>query len=283
MIGSPLRYPGGKARLFPFFVDLINKNNLFGAEYCEPYAGGAGLALKLLVNGFVDKVALNDIDPAIYAFWISILNETDAFCRLIERTPVTVEEWYHQRKIWTAADLSKPLELGFAAYFLNRTSRSGIIEGAGPIGGYAQSGEWKIDVRLVKDRQIDNIRGIAAFSKQIKVTKMDALLFIKRRLNNADRLCYLDPPYYVKGSKLYKNFYNHADHVNIANVLRGRKYTNWLVSYDDVPAIREIYHDFAPICYSLPYSAGRKTVGREVIYLSDTLEVPSLRAFKVAA
>lgn len=283
MIGSPLRYPGGKARLFPFFVDLISKNRLFGVEYCEPYAGGAGLALKLLINGFVDRVALNDIDPAIYAFWISILRETDAFCRLIENTAVTVDEWHRQRKIWTAGDVRMPLHLGFSAYFLNRTSRSGIIEGAGPIGGYAQSGEWKIDVRLIKDRQIENIRSVAVFSKQIRVTKMDALLFIKRRLKDSGRLCYLDPPYYVKGSKLYKNFYNHSDHVEIAEVLRNSRKTNWLVSYDDVEPIREIYHDFAPISYSLPYSAGRKTVGREVIYLSDTLEIPSLRTFKAAA
>jgi DNA adenine methylase len=82
-LASPLRYPGGKAKLFPFFVELIRCNKLYGAEYCEPYSGGAGLAIKLLTNGFVDKISINDIDKSIYAFWISALFDTERFCRLI--------------------------------------------------------------------------------------------------------------------------------------------------------------------------------------------------------
>jgi len=78
-LASPLRYPGGKAKLFPFFVELIRCNKLYGAEYCEPYSGGAGLAIKLLTNGFVDKISINDIDKSIYAFWISALFDTERF------------------------------------------------------------------------------------------------------------------------------------------------------------------------------------------------------------
>ena len=44
---SPLRYPGGKAQLFPLVRDIIVANRLNGATYIEPFAGGAGLALKL--------------------------------------------------------------------------------------------------------------------------------------------------------------------------------------------------------------------------------------------
>src|SRR5690242_20094916 len=134
MLYSPLRYPGGKAKLFPYFAGLVSANSLFGVEYCEAYAGGAGLAIQLLSNGYVERVAINDIDRSIYAFWISALRDTDRFCKLIDRTPITISEWHKQKKIWSKGRSRDALQLGFATYFLNRTNRSGIIDGAGPIG-----------------------------------------------------------------------------------------------------------------------------------------------------
>lgn len=281
MIASPLRYPGGKAKLFPYFAELIRTNRLFGAEYCEPYAGGAGLAIKLLTNGFVDRVSINDIDQSIYAFWVSMLFDTDRFCRLIEKTPVNIEQWHRQQEIWEASDFDNKLRLGFSAYFLNRTNRSGIIEGAGPIGGFGQKGNWKIDVRLVKDKQIENIKALSRYANQITVSNLDALDFAGKTVGHGNSLVYLDPPYFVKGHKLYKNFYNPADHLEIASELKRKRKANWIVSYDDVPEIRKAYSTFSPITYLLKYSAGEKSIGSEVIFLSDALQPPHVEGYSV--
>lgn len=283
MLVSPLRYPGGKAKLYKFFTELLRHNNHLNSEYSEPYAGGAGLALRLLSAGYVQKIFLNDIDPAIYAFWKSALERTDDFCRLVRETPVTVDEWRRQRETYTRCDTHNPLELGFSAYFLNRTSRSGIIEGSGPIGGYSQAGPWKIDVRLVKDRQVENLEALSRFASQILVSNLDAIDFIKLRVRAESGFMYLDPPYYVKGSKLYKNFYEHDDHRAISDLLNEFRDATWIVSYDDVPQIREIYERFDPITYSLQYSAGQKASGKEVVFLSDALEMPDFRGFGLAA
>ena len=272
-----------RAKLFPFFTDLISRNGLFDALYCEPYAGGAGLAIKLLTTGFVERVSINDIDSSIYAFWVAALRQTDKLCSLIEKTPVTIEEWYKQRVVWREGDLGNTLALGFSAYFLNRTNRSGIIEGAGPIGGYAQNGPWKLDVRLSKNRQIDNIKSLAKYGNQIDVSNLDALDYLDRIIIKENSLTYLDPPYYVKGHKLYKNFYKHEDHMLIADELLKRRSSKWVVSYDDVPEIRGAYSAFIPISYSLGYSAGQKSVGTEVIFLSDTLLPPKVKGFETAA
>lgn len=283
MLVSPLRYPGGKAKLFPFFAELIQRNDLFGATYCEPYAGGAGLALRLLTMGYVSRISINDIDQSIHAFWVSALRDTERFCQLIERTPLTIEEWYKQREIWREGDASNPLTLGFSAYFLNRTNRSGIIEGAGPIGGYAQSGVWKVDARFNKPKQIENLKSLARYGDQIELSNADAMDYIARCLELPDSLTYLDPPYFVKGSKLYKNFYRAEDHVAIANELLKRRDKTWVVSYDDVPEIRSAYADFEPINYQLNYSAGAKSLGTEVMFLSDALALPSVEGFAFAA
>ena len=283
MLISPLRYPGGKAKLYPYFTELLRTNRLVGSEYCEPYAGGAGLALKLLASGFVSRISINDIDGSIYAFWISVLQNSRKFCSLIERTPITIDEWHKQREVWEDGDLGNPLKLGFSAYFLNRTNRSGIIEGAGPIGGYEQDGKWKLDVRLVKDRQIANIQLLQRYGRQISVTNMDAMDFFGRVCLRKDALTYLDPPYFVKGQKLYKNFYSPKDHRDIASMLKKSRRSKWVVSYDDVTEIRAAYKTFDPITYSLNYSAGEKTTGTEVIFLSDVLISPALGGFKAAA
>lgn len=281
MIISPLRYPGGKAKLFPFFSELIRTNGLYGSQYCEPYAGGAGLAIRLLTNGFVDRVAINDIDQSIYAFWTNALFNTEKFCRLIEKTPVDIEQWHRQRETWEDGDLGNSLALGFSAFFLNRTNRSGIIEGAGPIGGYSQKGNWKIDVRLVKKKQIENLKALSKYSNQITVTNLDARDFVERTIADRNSFTYLDPPYFVKGHKLYKNFYQPSDHAKIAQDLRRKRKSNWVVSYDDVPEIRAAYDTFNPITYFLNYSAGEKSVGTEVIFLSDTLTAPDVNGFSL--
>jgi DNA adenine methylase len=281
MITSPLRYPGGKAKLFPFFAELIRENKLYGSSYCEPYAGGAGLAIRLLTFGFVNKISINDIDPSIYAFWISALFNTEKFCRLIAKTPLTIEQWHHQQEIWQTGDLDNKLALGFSAFFLNRTNRSGIIEGAGPIGGYEQRGKWKLDVRLVKDKQIENLKALAQYSPQIEVSNLDAADYLQQMLANENALIYLDPPYFVKGHKLYKNFYGPEDHIEIAHALKKKRKANWVVSYDDVPEIRQAYSTFTPITYLLNYSAGEKSAGAEVIFLSDKLITPQIDGFSV--
>jgi DNA adenine methylase len=283
MVISPLRYPGGKSKLYPFFVALIKENAMCDVQYFEPYAGGAGLAIKLLINGFVEKISINDIDESIYAFWRAALYAADDFCDLIENTPLTIDEWHRQKSIWNLGDLTRETELGFSAYFLNRTNRSGIIEGAGPIGGYAQSGPWKIDVRLSKKPQIDNIKSLSRYAEQIDVSNLDAIKFIRKNVKKKNAFIYLDPPYFAKSRKLYKNFYEPSDHLQIAQELEKYRDAKWVVSYDDVPQIRNAYCSFSPITYPLNYSAGSKTVGTEVIFLSDSLIPPDVQGFQRAA
>ena len=121
---TPLRYPGGKTQMTPVVQDIMRVNGLTQAFYCEPFAGGAGIACRLLVSGFISEAWLNDIDPGIYAFWHSVLNEADDLCELIASTPVTMEEWRHQRELHQGARKLSTLRLGFATLFLNRTNRS---------------------------------------------------------------------------------------------------------------------------------------------------------------
>jgi DNA adenine methylase len=279
MILSPLRYPGGKAKLFEFFAALLRYNRVVGCHYCEPYAGGAGLALKLLSAGLVERVSLNDVDEAIWAFWVSVLQHNKEMRQMVEKTPLSIEEWYRQREVWQRKDLNDVLSLGFATFFLNRTNRSGIIEGAGPIGGYAQAGKWKLDARYDCSKQVAIIGALEPFRSRISISSLDALDFLQSTLPESEALTYLDPPYYVKGSKLYRNSYVHDDHVQVKKMIERYRDARWVVSYDAAPEILEIYTGFDPVLYTLQYSAGASGTGREVIYLSDALGLPAMPGF----
>ena len=149
---SPLRYPGGKSSLNELMKEVLRHNSLRLCTYAEPFAGGCGLALRLMFEGMVSRVFLNDIDPAIWAFWDSVLNQTEQLAQRIEAAEVTVAEWHRQRDTFKAGLDAGSLGLGYAAFFLNRTNRSGIIKGGGIIGGLDQTGNYKIDCRFNRQR-----------------------------------------------------------------------------------------------------------------------------------
>jgi DNA adenine methylase len=270
---SPLRYPGGKVKVLDYIIQVIGKNNAIGSEYVEPYAGGAAVALGLLIGGHVSRIHINDLDNGIYHFWHSIINDTDRFIKKIEDTPVDVTEWLKQKAIYKNIDNHSQLESGFATFYLNRCNRSGILT-AGCIGGKEQLGDYRIDARFNKVELIKRISLIASYRDRISLYNEDTLSLLKANREKFNKMIlYLDPPYYVKGASLYKNFYSHEDHLNISEFLRSVDGI-WIVSYDDVPDIVNIYRDFKKRKFSLSYSAGSKKRGKEIMFFSDNLIIP---------
>ena len=157
---SPLRYPGGKGRLSPFVQRIFEDNDLVDGHYVEPYAGGAAVALSLLMLEYASHIHINDISKPLHAFWKSVLRHTEELCRLVMDTPLSVKAWDKQKRILKNASDHDDLALGFAMFFLNRTNRSGILNG-GVIGGRDQSGPWKIDARYNAKELIFRIESIA--------------------------------------------------------------------------------------------------------------------------
>ncbi|WP_425417349.1 DNA adenine methylase [Oricola indica] len=275
---SPLRYPGGKARLFSVVSSLISENGIENCTYSEPYAGGCGLALALLESGVVSKIKINDIDVGIYLFWDCVFHRTDEFCDLIRSTPVTVEEWHRQRDIRSSVDSASEIDYAFSVFFLNRTNRSGIIDGAGPIGGYQQAGQWLIDARYNRDRLVEVIKNLQRLAPQVEISNSDALDFIDGNIDETNSFMYLDPPYYRKAQKLYLNFYRHSDHEQIAERMKHHRLRTWIVSYDKQPEISQLYSSFRGLEYELQYSAGRKVKGTELMFFSDSLLLGELNS-----
>lgn len=274
---SPLRYPGGKNKLSKYIMYLIEVNDYYDGIYVEPFAGGAAVALSLLFNEYVSKTYINDLDISIYSFWYSVLNHTEELCKLIYDAPLTIEEWRRQKEVQNNAEKVSILELGFSTFFLNRTNVSGIIKG-GVIGGLKQDGKWKMDARFKKQDLISRIEKIAMYKDRIKLYNLCAKDLISKHLIKMKQKCfvYFDPPYYCKGPELYKNHFNHKDHLEISKLVRKIKNHYWILTYDNVPEILNIYNGIKYIEYSLNYSAGNKTKGKEIMFFSDNLLIPKI-------
>ena len=267
---SPLRYPGGKAALYSRLRRIIRESGLAGCTYVEPYAGGAGAGLSLLVTGQVQRVVVNDLDPAIHAFWQTIVTEPDFVASKIKTVELSVAEWRRQREIYLAADTSDSAKLGFATFYLNRTNRSGVLNG-GPIGGLDQTGNYKIDARFNRDGLSERIRILALYSDKIEATSLDGAKVIETHASKESTFIYADPPYFEKAGSLYLNAFKAADHVNLAHVLNALPDANWVLTYDNVAQVPELYADRRRRTFELNYSAHRVTKATEIAVFSDSL------------
>lgn len=271
---SPLRYPGGKNKLYPFVAAIIKNTGIPNPVYIEPFAGGAGVALSLLFNDVVGEIVINDYDKAIYSMWKSILTQTKKFIELIYKTPVTVEEWKRQKEIYTTKNNKYSLELGFATFYLNRTNRSGILN-AGPIGGYQQTGKYLINVRFNKEDLINRVKKIASCKKKIHLYNHDIRTFINSYVPKyIDRaFIYFDPPYYKKGKYLYKNFFVDKDHQDIHDLIV-KLDCPWMVTYDNTKEIRMIYQGMQAWQFDLVYGVANSGLNSEILFISDPVLLP---------
>ena len=274
---SPLRYPGGKTKLAPFIKSLFYENKLVGSHYVEPYAGGAGVALSMLFDEYVQSITINDYDRSVYAFWHSIVFNTDAFCNKIIEIPVTIETWHQQKRIQKNKDSNNLLILGFSTFFLNRTNISGVIKG-GVIGGLKQQGEYKINARFNKHNLIEKIQKIGEYRNRIQITNQDALEVLKHC--KEENFVYLDPPYVKKAKDLYMNFYKEENHREIADFLLSNQDSfHWLLSYDENELIRNFYKSCnTHLSWNLGYGSSN-TKGREYIFIKKGINITKSKEF----
>jgi DNA adenine methylase len=254
---------------------------MIGFSYAEPYAGGSGLALKLLFDEYVDKIYLNDLDRSIYSFWKSVVDQTDELCAWIMEVDVNLQNWRHYKKIYSNAASFTQLELAKATFFLNRTNVSGVIRG-GMIGGLAQQSKYNIDARFYRNESVAKIRRISAMKHRIRLSNLDGISFIDRLNKRKEKIfIYLDPPYFKKADELYMNHYLSDDHERLSRHVQ-RLQKRWMVSYDDHDFILNLYSENRKLRHSLARGASNQK-GNEILIFSENVQFQNSTAYLRAA
>lgn len=284
---SPLRYPGGKTKLVPFLSHTILINQIKNPIFCEPFAGGAGLSLKLLLEGKIERVILNDVDQGIYSFWYAVFFDTQRLIDKITQIEVSLKERERCKNVLfehcnNGKTSGYNFDLGFATFFLNRVNVSGIIKG-GAIGGIKQEGKFKIDSRFGKLGLIAKILKLAEFRDKVRLFNLDVIKFINAVLlcddvvgNKEDLFIFFDPPYFRQGKTLYSEFYRAEDHFCLASIIK-KKFSDfhWILTYDNESFIFDLYKNFNPKRFSLRYSANAKMTATELMFSSSKTKTES--------
>lgn len=282
---SILRYPGGKTQLAKFVSNLITINKIKKPIYCEPFSGGSGVSMELLLTNKVDSVILNDLDPSIYSIWFAILHDTNKLVDTVQSMPVTMGEWYRHKDIYSELkDIpAYDFRLAVSALFLNRTNRGGIITG-GPIGGHEQKSKYSLDCRFNKAGIVKKIYAIAEQRHRIRLYMSDAKDLINNVLlqESPEQLfTFFDPPYYKQGQALYKNAFNHEDHVALAASIKTMDEYKWITTYDECPEIQSIYSEYPLFTYKLRYSVNQFREANEYLFASPTTKLKSFDKVKL--
>ena len=267
-----MRYPGGKGILGDYFVTLLKQLPDIDT-YIEPFAGGAGTACAVLLNTQIRKVVINDLDIAVYSFWEAVKSDPERLCQEIQTAELSVPKWRdHQKRYKKLYASGVPsFELGFSFFYLNRTSRSGLVSG-GVIGGLNQTGKDKIDARFNRKTLVSRIKRLSQESERLCISNLDAIELLKNSSQQDRSLFYLDPPYVVQGPKLYLSRYDSKKHQSLSDTLMDLRHLNWALSYDNEPEINALYSTFRRTSFALGYSANRRYQGNEVMFFSAGLE-----------
>lgn len=261
------RYPGGKSRIVKEIRKRMESRGfLSGDSFHDVFVGGGSVLLH--VAGWFPRSPLfaNDIDPWINSFWEVVVGPKSQFNEFLEKLRITptVDSFVLLRN--SAPD--NRLDRAFRAVFFNRTTFSGMFT-SGPIGGYNQTGRWKIDCRYNHKAMVSAMlymREKLRLDERLHVTGIDAVSYVS---GVDDGFMYLDPPYMGQGKALYREA---VDHHSLAQILRNKK--KWLLTYDDCDDVRMAYGyadiEEIPMRYSI---RGKKKewVGNKELFITPSL------------
>lgn len=277
---SPLRYPGGKGRMAGYLGDIfVQQAGQMDIEiWVEPFAGGAGAGLTLLDSGIVSELWLTELHPPLAAFWRAVCHQGDELAARIAVSAATLRTWEESQAVLAAHQRGQQfadLDLGFAAFFVNRCARSGIMApNVGPIGGKHQSGRWTIGSRYNAPALAQRILHVHSLASRIRITEGDALRAIADLASSGieDEIVLLvDPPYLVEGNRLYTNGLGEEEHQELARILASCP-SRWMLTYDDQSVVaQDLYPNHRILSYSIPHTANRQRTAREYAVFSDDL------------
>jgi DNA adenine methylase len=282
MIISPLRYAGSKRKLFNYLERVLTHNKFLPQVLVEPFVGGGNIFLNFLSHHEGSTAVIADKDELVYSFWKTLFSDPKYLVNFIRKAKVNLKTFDYYRYISSHSTGFSRRQLAETCLFLNRTSFSGILnDSAGPIGGREQKSIYKINCRFGRKNLIKKIKNISAFKNRVVILPYsweETLKYVATKIEykNASLLFYLDPPFYKKADQLYRYHFDDITHKNLRDRLVKLEYP-WILSYDRVKEIQNLYSAFTRINISMPYSINSPAKRLEKELIITPLKLPRIK------
>ena len=273
------RYPGGKTKLAKSIVAEVVSQSPH--TFVDVFAGGGSVFVEVMNQFPQAKIIINDLDEYIYAFWEALIEKRgqDIICMLYEKGKPNVAMFIELREI-----LQRPMDIvtkAFVALFFNRTTFSGIFR-SGPIGGYEQKGNYKIDVRYniqTLERRITELEE-SLLACRATCKNEDFRRIIREYGDDKHAMLYLDPPYMRQGKQLYAHMMFPEDYQEMADLLQ-QCCCKWIISHDNYMPFVEMFSEWAHITDTekIPYTINsyRDNRKKEILVANFPFEVNKRR------
>ena len=229
-IKSPLRWAGGKYYARKLILAQLPPAALVGT-YIEPFCGGGSIFFAK--PKAVTATVLADADPLLTNCLQQIRDNVEALIALLtDNIQISKAAQHFYKNLYLP---TSDLERAFRYFYLNRVSYGGIMTRSHCYFGYDPDfsmppSQWPGLLR----RASAKLQGVSLvcqdFEETIEAAPDGACLFI-------------DPPYWFAGSsRLYVHSFRLSDHLRLTQSLKAHAHRlSFLLTYDDVPEVRELY------------------------------------------
>lgn len=248
-------YIGGKKVLAAKIVARIA--TIPHQTYAEPFVGMGGVFFRRPEPAKAEVI--NDLSGDVATFFRVLQRHYVPFVEMIRWRLTSRQEF--ERLMATDPDTLTDLERSARFLYLQRTAFGGKVTGR--TFGVSPALPGRFDFTKLTPMLEDLHARLAG----VVIERLDWSEFI-RRYDRPGTLFYLDPPYYGS-EKDYGDGFERSDFERLATALRGIK-GRFLLSINDVPAIRQVFAGFAirPVDVTYTVAAGKATRARELI-ISD--------------
>jgi len=235
---SPLRYPGGKTWLIPHVEAWLKQHSQKKKWLLEPFCGGGIVSLSSVMEGWVERCVMVEIDPDVAAFWQAVLKHGTRLSTKVKEFKVSREE-VETVSTGSSTDI---VERGFRTLVLNRTRRGGILE---PGAAFIKNGEngKGLASRWYPKTISNRIEAISRYADRIRFEEGDGMDKLEKSLGTDDRsiAVFVDPPYTAGGKRAGRRLYAYhaVDHEKLFGMLYDSA-AEFLMTYDEAPEIVDL-------------------------------------------
>jgi len=254
------RFPGAKSKLLPLLRPYIDRLVAGQGSFHDVFVGSGTVLLDTARRHPKLDLSANDGDAGVSAFWRTVSGKSVAsLCERILGTKPTLSLF---RQI-QASTPSKPEDLAFRFFFLNRTTFSGMLD-SGPLGGGRQN-HRKLNCRWVPQKSAREIMEAHHLLRgRLTVSCESGSEYVAAKV--AEPL-FLDPPYFSRGDRLYPRKMTFAEHLRLSRLLQNGR--QWVMTFDDNPVVHKLYSwaciHVIPARYHIESCRPRRAAAQELV------------------